>query len=479
MYKNPLESRSNIFLTGAAGTGKTYAINDYIINHPNTLLCASTGTAAVNISGSTAHRLFSIPVPAYGASPDKLTPSQLKVFEQAETVIIDEISMLRNDAFSFAVKVLRRAEKLYKKKIRLIVSGDFSQLAPIVKADEEKYFTKYGFDKSGFCFTTPEWEEMKFKVVELTEIKRQNDKTFIEQLSKARVGDTSCISYFNHFESDDRPDDAVYLCGTNKEADEINQEYLNSIDSPMVAYQATKQGITGKELPCDDIILLKKGCRVMFTANDTMIDADGNINLDFGDRNGTGRFTNGTMGTVLDAGSDFVLVKTDNEQEVYVEKHKWSVYKYTVNRQTQALQKDEIGSVLQIPLKVAKAITIHKSQGKTFTKAVISPRIFAAGQLYVALSRLTSSDGLYLTEVVTENAFKLSPVVDKFYQNGYTFAVSDAVKQKQKLIEKKLKSKATSKKKPANKAKKTTSRKKTTTSKKSTTKRALAKKTKK
>lgn len=425
MYKNPLECKGNIFLTGAGGTGKTFAINDYIKNHPNTLLCASTGTAAVNIGGSTAHRLFNIPVPAYGADLKKVTPSQLTIFSDAEAVIIDEISMLRNDAFAFAMQVFHKAEKLYHKKIRMIVSGDFSQLPPIVKKDEEKYFKKYGFDKSGFCFTTKEWQDMKFKTIELTEVKRQTDKVFIDKLKKLRKGDTTVVDYFNHnFVDRGAPEhlDAIFLCSTNHEADKINQSYLETINAPLMAYQAQKSGITGKDLPCDDMVLLKPGCRVMFTANDTMRDADGNYNSDFGDSL-TGRFANGTFATVTDVYSDHVKVLTELGQMVDVKRHKWSIYKYTTDKRTGKLNKAEIGSIKQIPLKVAAAITIHKSQGKTFSKMILSPDIFAAGQLYVALSRVSSPDGLYLTHEITPEQVKLEDTVQKFYNNGYKWDV--------------------------------------------------------
>lgn len=474
MYKNPLETKTNIFLTGAGGTGKTYAINDYIKNHPNTLLCASTGTAAVNIGGTTAHRLFSIPVPAYGADPNKVTPSQMKIFADIDTIIIDEISMLRNDAFSFAVRVLQKAEQLYGKKLRLIVSGDFSQLPPIVKKTEERYFTKYGFDKSGFCFTTKEWRDLKFKTVCLTDVKRQADKEFIKKLADARFGDESCIPFFNSFVKSDIPDDAVHLCGTNLEADTINREYLDGIDAPLMAYQAVKSGITGKELPCDDIVLIKPGCRVMFTANDTLWSADGDFNADFGDKNGTGRYTNGLFGTVLEAKADSVIVLTEDGREVEVEKHKWSIYKYTVDQRTAVLKKNEIGSVTQIPLKVAKAITIHKSQGKTFSKMVLSPQIFAAGQLYVALSRVRGPEGLYLTEPVTPEYLKIDPTVEKFYKNNFTWEVSEAQEKKQKEIEKKQ---ATKKRKKATKRKTSGSSKKKTTKGKTATRKTSTRKT--
>ena len=487
MYKNPLLGSKNIFITGAGGTGKTYAINDYIATHPGVLLCASTGTAAVNIGGTTAHKLFSIPVPAYGADPNKVTASQLKIFANIDTVIIDEISMMRNDAFSFAIRVLKRAEKLYGKKIRLIVSGDFSQLPPVIKKTEEKYFTKYGYDKSGFCFTTKEWADLKFKIVNLTEVKRQTDVEFVEKLSAARMGDDSITAYFNKFVSYDIPEDAVRLCGTNAEADQINKEYLDSIEAPMFAYQAEKTGITGKELPCDEIVLLKVGCRVMFTANDTFWTADGELNKNYGDKNGVGQYTNGLLATVTGLFKDKVAVHTEDGRDISVGVHKWTLYKYTVDRGNGLLKKDEIGSVNQMPLKVAKAITIHKSQGKTFSKMVLSPKIFAAGQLYVALSRVTGPDGLYLTEPIVEDSFRVDPTVKKFYENDFTWEVSEAQVKKQKDVAKKMAKKTTKKKAVAKKrttAKNTTAKRvakkpatKKTATKKTTAKKSAAKKT--
>ena len=464
MYKNPLEQPGNIFLTGPAGVGKTYTINEYIKNHKNVLLCASTGTAAINIGGSTAHRLFSIPVPACGGNPEKVIPSKLSIFANADTIIIEEISMLRNDAFAFAVQVMKRVEKLYGKKIKLIVAGDFSQLPPIVTKKDGDLLQRYGFDRSGFAFTAKEWAECKFKTVQLDKIYRQSDKTFIENLHKARIGDTSCIPYFNRFVQTPLADTDIVLTGTNAEAERINTEYLNTLDAPSTAYLAEKSGITGKELPCDNIVLLKPGCKAMFTANDTILDVDGNFNKDFGD---VGRFQNGTMCSVIALDKDSVTVLLENGEEITVGRHKWSVYSYTTDRTTMTLKKKEIGYVKQIPLKVAKAITIHKSQGKTLKGVAISPQIFADGQIYVALSRVTSPDELILTEPITPESLRLNQKVQKFYDGKYTFTISEAQLKKQTEIEKKHKKKPATKKKPkkaiVKKSTKRTARKKTST----------------
>lgn len=485
--KNPLDSKSNIALVGPAGVGKTYYINEYVKEHPNTLLCAPTGTAAFNIGGVTAHRLCGIPVPAYGGNVWKVPSQVIVTLAKADTLIIDEISMMRNDAFSFLVKVLNRTKEETGRSPRVVVSGDFSQLPPIVKKDEEKYFTKYGFDKSGYCFTTKEWADLKFEVVELTEIKRQDNREFIDNLNLARKGDTSCIRYFNQFYGKEL-NDGIYICGTNAEADRINNEYIDALDAVMCAYRAKTDGIIGKELPCDEIVLLKEGCRVMFTANDNPQECV----RDTGSFDGNGRYTNGMFGTVQKVYADSVDVLTEDGREVNVTYHTWSIYKYTVERLTKALKKEEIGTIKQIPLKVARAITIHKSQGKTFDKTIISPQIFAPGQLYVALSRVRTPEGLVLTEPIVGDYLKIEPVVQRFYDNGYAFEMSGARMQsriqKQKEIDKALK--ATKKKKTTKKrsssrktaakkpAKKTTSKKATRKSPaKKTTRKPAAKKT--
>lgn len=463
-YKNPMEGKSNIFLTGDAGTGKSYSVNDYINNHKNVILCASTGTAAVNIGGVTAHRLFSIPVPAAGGNPSKLTPSKLSAFADAETIIIDEISMLRNDSFSFAMKVVKRAEKIYGKKYRIIVVGDFSQLPPVVSTKDESLLARYGYDKSGFAFTAKEWNEMKFKVIELTDAKRQLDPDFIKNLKKARKGDESCIPYFNSFVGAPvNKSEAVYICGTNSEADRLNTEYLNSIDAPATAYIAEKSGITGKELPCDEIVLLKPGAKVMFTANDSILDAEGNFNSDFGD---SGQYTNGMLAEVLSVAAESVTVKTERGDIITVGRHKWSVYNYRTDRATMTLKKSEIGWIKQIPLKIAKAMTIHKSQGKTFSTVILSPQIFAPGQLYVALSRVKGPEGLTLTEPILPEHLQIHKTVRKFYENGYKFEISEAQEKKQKEIEKKQSA-----------VKKKTVRKKSIAKKKRTVRKTTARKT--
>lgn len=405
-------SKRNLFVTGPAGTGKSYRLNQYIAQTENVLICAPTGIAALNIGGDTAHKVFHIPVPAY-ESPSfakgkkgALTKSMLNPLIQADVVIIDEISMFKNSDFSFAIKVLRKAEKFKGSKIRVIVCGDFSQLPPVVRKTEEKLLKKFGFDVSGFAFTTPEWKSLNFKVVELTDVKRQSDVEFVHELNKVRIGDFSSYEYFNQFVNE-QPDysNAVCICGTNAEADKINNDYLDELSGVERAFRSIKEG----RVPvgyADDVIVLKLGSRVIFTANDNV----------------KGYYKNGSFGVVKAFHENSILVTiTDEgrERDVEVFKQKVSVYSYTATGGS--LSKKEVGSVTQYPLRVGKAITIHKSQGQTFENVIISPTIFAAGQLYVALSRVKSPDGLTLLKEIGPSDFMIDDTVHAFYENGYTF----------------------------------------------------------
>lgn len=449
-------SNRNIFLTGQAGTGKTTLIKQFIEKNPNTIICAPTGVAAVNAGGDTMHKIFSIPVPAYGASISKVTPAKLKELIIADNIIIDEISMCRNDVFSFAIKVLRKAEKLKGKKIRLIVVGDFSQLPPVVTKNDIKYLKKFKFDPSGYAFTTTEWKTLNFKVIELIKVYRQENQEFIDNLNKARINDPSCISYFNSFLVNDtiiQNENSIYVCGTNVEADRLNKEYLDSLPGIPVAYQAEKQGRTGNT-NIDDIILLKADARVYFTVNDQVHN----------------QYQNGTFGIVKDLNEKYVTVELENGEIIFVYPHKYSIYSY--KESNNILTKNEIGSVTQIPLKLAKAITIHKSQGKTFYNVILSPQIFAPGQLYVALSRVKGPEGFYLKEPIIPEYLKVDKMIEDFYKNGYKYEIKKSTVRK-KTVTKKVttKKKTSAVSKFAASTKKKTTCKKATKSKKNTNKR--------
>lgn len=502
-----LESNRNVFLTGKAGTGKTYNIRQYVDKMESegkkVLVCAPTGTAAVNVGGETCHSLIGIPIPCYGVSISKTPANKIKILAEADAIVVDEVSMMRNDAFSYAIRVIKKAERQKGGKIRIILTGDFSQLPPVVPKKEEKMLKKFGYDVSGYAFTTKEWGSLNLKVVELTKIHRQEEAEFIENLAKVRDLDASAISYFNQFvdesygmeveeareftfddleeseellsndselrseDEDEKPinpkllnADCVVLCGTNAEAERINRAYLDSIENTLVAYQSSKKGRNSSS-DIDDIILLKEGCKVMFTVNDVV-------------RN---RYQNGTMGKVTMCHKDHVSVRLEDGTLVSVYPHEYTSYSYKIAGGE--LTKSKVGSVKQLPLKVAAAVTIHKSQGKTFEKAIISPSVFTSGQLYVALSRVKSPKGLILTKPITESALVENKLVSDFYNNGFAYEIpKKSTKSKTVLSTEELDSKSANKKeeKKSPATKKTSAGKKKTTASKSTVKKGATSK---
>ncbi len=463
----------HLFFTGPAGTGKTYYLNKAIEwfteQGLKVVVCASTAIAALLLDGDTAHKVFHIPVGTSAAGPSfakgkkgALTKAMLNVLIAADVVIIEEISMLKNADFAWAVKVLRKAEKLKGSRIRLIVCGDFSQLLPVVTKSDAKLLKKFKFDESGLAFTTSEWKSMNFKVIELDEIHRQSDKEFIKRLHEVRHGDATNIAYFNQFVTDAPDyDNAICICGTNAEADKLNMEYLNSLPGQPTALMAEKSG-RGSLSMIDDIIVVKPGARIIFTAND-------NIN---------GKYCNGQFGIIRGVGSSIVVVEINGET-VPIGKQEFRIYSYSAVGGN--LAKKEIGCIKQFPFKLGKAITIHKSQGQTFDKVVLSPKIFAAGQLYVALSRVRSPEGLQITEPIDPSAVMISEQVKKFYKDGYEWKAAKPRTATKKAATAKKPAKKTAtiaKKKTAAKksaVKKTTTRK--TATKKPATKKMTAKKT--
>ena len=439
-----LNTRRNILITGAGGTGKTTLIRDYIdrTGSKDKILCATTGTAAVNIGGDTVHRVFGVPIPAYGARVASKQDRNVDTLASANCVIIDEISMCTNAVFSFLWRVLKKAEKQKGSRIRLIVVGDFLQLPPVVTKNDQKYLKKFNLDTSGWCFACKEWNEAHFMPLELTEIKRQSEKEYIEQLCRLREGDSSTADWFDRFVGNDISENGnnIYICGTNAEAERINKERVAQIDSKPEYFEAVKSGRVSSA-PMDSVVSFRKGERVMFTVNSSI----------------SGRYQNGLMGTVKkclnEKDQKYVLVHADNGQDIFAEYHTWHIYSYKAR--DGVLEKNETGTFSQIPLKPAYAITIHKSQGKTFDKAVISPKSFAPGQLYVALSRVRSSEGLSLTEPISNEDVIADQTALAFIKGDYKYALPE---KKTKSAKKTSTAKKTSgRKKPV--AKKNTMRK--------------------
>lgn len=434
MEKDIFKGKSNIFLTGNAGTGKSYQLNRYIEENPNTIVTAPTGIAAVNIGGVTMHKAFGIPLPAYGYKTSDIKNDIVKTIAKADSIIIDELPMCRNDVFSFAIKVIKKAEKLKGSKIRLILSGDFSQLPPVVTKSEYKDLIKYGFDASGFVFTTKEWKSLKLKPIVLDKIMRQTDKEFIEALARVRKGDKDILPYFNQFVNTDTSayKDYIRICGTNAEVDLINTTYLDSLKGSLMAYPIRKSGRTPKDM-FDEVFCIKEGAEVIFTANDIIHN----------------EYNNGTMGYVEKCHPNYITVNIDGKsKDIYYRECPI----YDIDTKSTTISKKQVGTVWHMPMKLGRAMTIHKSQGQTFEKAVITPDIFAPGQLYVALSRVKSPEGLILTKEIPENALKCEPLVELFYENNFGYVEPLTASEVKSKKTKKTTKKATTTKKKSDKA---------------------------
>lgn len=466
-----MRSGKNIFLTGLPGTGKSYIIRQFIEEQENlgkqVLVCAPTGIAALNIGGVTMHQAFSIPIPAYGHYMAELTNSKVKAALAADIIIIDEISMCRNDMFEFFGYVMDYVKIQKGQMPQIIVVGDMFQLPPVVPDAEITKLKRYGFDGSGYCFTSRYWAKLKFTVVVLHKVIRQQNEEFINNLGLLRVGDKKSIEYFNkrvlHYDNTDNKH-VIQICSTNAAAQDINDRCLNEIETPMCLYKMKKEKFCPKEMTAEESLVLKEGARVMFIANDVI----------------SKQYTNGEFGTVTLCLNNSVRVLKDSGEEITVLPHKWSVY--DVKTTGNAITKNEVGSYVQIPLKLAYCVTMHKTQGQTYDSAIITPSSFTSGQLYVALSRVTSIDGLYLTQPIEEKDVQVNKMVFDFYENFSYVVPADLVERRKRLDKAAADKKKRGKKKKSastksvpkstktTKTKKTTSKKTTATKKKTTTK---------
>lgn len=412
---NVLMAGYSVFLTGDAGTGKTYLLNEFIkdqrARNRNVMVCAPTGIAALHINGVTLHHQFKADIKT---NVDTKTYDEV-VYELADvdTLIIDEISICRIDLFEYVVKYIFGANSVRKQrnkpKIQVVLSGDFLQLPPVITEEDRKILNKfYNRDIAmGFAFESQYWKMLDLHIVILTEVVRQENNEFLQILNRIRLGDKTAVDYVMQNCSKVPLQDAVNLYGKNNSVTERNIAELNNLPTELYTHEAIITGAAKiTDTNAEMILPLKVGARVMTLTNKEMED-------------GSLIYGNGSLGTVVSINDNSVTVEFDDGFIENIEQYEWKIEEYYVeNSNTTSfpkLCKREIGKVIQYPLKLAYAITIHKAQGQTYNAVNINPYTWDCGQLYVALSRVKDIKNLYITSEINYDYLVISLNVIKFY----------------------------------------------------------------
>jgi hypothetical protein len=397
----------NLFITGKAGTGKTTFLHK-IKNESlkRMVIVAPTGVAAINAKGVTIHSFFQMPfgpiLPNQIANTSnqqrRFSKTKIDIIKSLDLVIIDEISMVRADLLDGIDQVLRRYKNRNKVfgGAQVLMIGDLQQLAPVVKPNEWSLLQDHY--KTVYFFSSKAYQEANVVSIELKHIYRQKNEDFITILNEVRNDALSDASAkilnerYNPTFSPKKEDGYITLTTHNNRANTINNLELEKLKASKAFFRAD---ITGKfnenAFPNDERLALKVGAQVMFIKNDSSQDK---------------RYYNGKIGIITAIKTDMVSVQCGNEaEEIHTEKEMWDSINYAINEETKELKEDIIGSFSQIPLRLAWAITIHKSQGLTFEKAIIDAEAsFAHGQTYVALSRCTSLEGVVLKTKIGSSA---------------------------------------------------------------------------
>ncbi len=409
-------THKNIFLTGKAGTGKTTFLHQLKQESPKRMVVvAPTGVAAINAGGMTIHSFFQLPFGPYlpGTAQDpsrqrRFSGDKIRLLQSLDLLVIDEISMVRADVLDGIDDVLRRYKDRYKPfgGVQLLMIGDLHQLPPIVKDEEwnllrAHYQTAYFFGSQALQKTDP-------VAIELKHIYRQSDTTFIDLLNKVRdnqldeaVLNTLNSRYVANFKpTTEQP--YITLTSHNAAAQQINAEKLGEISQPLQNFKAAIEGdFPAFAYPADMLLECKLDAQVMFVKNDTEREK---------------RYYNGKIGQITGFKQGVITVKCPgDDREIEVVPAEWTNVKYTLNEETKEVGEELLGTFTQYPLKLAWAITIHKSQGLTFERAIIDAQAaFAHGQVYVALSRCKSFEGIVLRSKIVYSSVKTDQVVKNY-----------------------------------------------------------------
>lgn len=420
-YQYVCQTDRCIFLTGKAGTGKTTFLHKIKAEQPKRMaVVAPTGVAAINAGGVTIHSLFQLPFGPYvpgntqdAARQRKFSGTKRKLIRTLDLLVIDEISMVRADVLDGIDQVLRRYRHPFRPfgGVQLLMIGDLHQLPPVVKDEEwdllrAHYATPYFFSSQALQQTVP-------VTIELKHIYRQSDDTFIRLLNKVRNNDvddtvlTALNSRYTPAETIKEEDAYITLTTHNATANSINAEKLDALNEQLHQFDAEVSGdFPSSAYPADERLKVKVGAQVMFIKNDTAPEK---------------RYYNGKIGKItrIHDGEIYVQCPGQDEPLITVGRVEWSNRKYTLNEKAKEVEEKLVGTFTQYPLRLAWAITIHKSQGLTFERVILDAQsAFAHGQVYVALSRCKTFEGIVLRSKIITSSVRTDNQVRQFSENA-------------------------------------------------------------
>ena len=438
-------TRRNVFLTGEAGTGKTTFLRNFLKStEKKCAVVAPTGVAAINAGGSTIHSMFGLPTRMFLPTVETVDPNvsqnipmlqshfhyprpKLDIFKNLDLLIIDEISMVRCDLFDAIDESLRFSRRTNQAfgGVQILMIGDLFQLPPVVRPFEKELLDQYY--KSEFFFDSRVYDELGVLQLKLNKVYRQSDKSFVGLLNNIRnatleQGDFETLQerYQPDFEPDE--DGFVTLCSHNATANTINKTKLENLQAEEFRFNADIRGdFFESQYPIDPLLKVKVGAQVMFVKNDV---------------SGDKRYYNGKIGIVTEVQDDKIFVEDPVKGNlIEVVRETWQNLKYQYDAVKDSVSQEEVGTFKQFPLKLAWAITIHKSQGLTLEKVIIdAERSFAPGQVYVALSRAVNLHNLYLKSGINGRNIFLDPRIVEYSQNNAPVDELPEILEKEKRI---------------------------------------------